>query len=234
MKLRNPWLIRLLALLGAWLIRTWMGTVRYCAVFADTIHPTDVRRERYIYAFWHEGLLVPAAIKVKIHILISQHADGELIARTCRHLGHGVVRGSSTRGGGVALLELVRCSKRSHLGVTPDGPRGPRRQVKMGAIFMASTTGLPIVPLGIAFSHAWRLRSWDRFAIPRPWSTVFGVTAPAIHVPRKLDRNGLERFRLHLEDQLRQATEAAKNWAQTGRRPKPKAASQPSQRKASA
>ena len=224
MKLRNPWLIRLFAFLGAWLIRAWMGTVRYCAAFADKVHPTDARRERFIYAFWHEGILVPAAIKVKIHILISQHADGELIAQICRHLGHGVVRGSSTRGGGMALLELLRCSKRSHLGVTPDGPRGPRRQVKMGAIFMASTTGLPIVPLGIAFSHAWRLGSWDRFAIPRPWSTVFGVTAPPIHVPPKLDRAGLERFRLHLEEQLLQATEAAETWAQTGRRPNPTAA----------
>src|SRR5260370_6652572 len=182
MKLRNPWLIRLLGFLGAWLIRGWMGTVRYCFAFADKVHPADVRRERFIYAFWHEAILFPAATRAKIHILISQHADGELIARMCRHLGHGVVRGSSTRGGGIALLELLRCSKRSHLAVTPDGPRGPRRQVKMGAIFMASITGLPIVPLGIGFSKAWRLGSWDRFAIPRPWSTAMCVVGPAIHV----------------------------------------------------
>src|SRR5260370_36744992 len=179
MKLRNPWLIRLLGFLGAWLIRGWMGTVRYCFAFADKVHPADVRRERFIYAFWHEAILFPAATRAKIHILISQHADGELIARMCRHLGHGVVRGSSTRRGGIALPELLRCSKRSHLAVTPDGPRGPRRQVKMGAIFLASLTGPPILPPRIGFSEPWRLGGWVRRATRGAWSTVVWVLGPA-------------------------------------------------------
>jgi len=235
MKIRHPWLIRLLAFLGAWLIRTWMGTVRYCYSFADQVHPTDVRRGRFIYAFWHETLLVPAAIRVKIHMLISQHADGELIARICHHLGLGVVRGSSTRGGGMALLELVRCSKRTHLGVTPDGPRGPRRQVKMGVLFMAATTGLPIIPVGIGFSHAWRLKSWDRFAIPKPWSSGMCVTGPAIHIPAKVPRDKLEYYRLQVEEQLLKVTAAAEKWAATGRRPQRESfGEQTRQRKASA
>jgi lysophospholipid acyltransferase (LPLAT)-like uncharacterized protein len=197
-----------------------MGTVRNRFSFAEQVHPADARRQRFIYAFWHESLLVPAAIRVKVHMLISQHADGELIARICRHLGHGVVRGSSTRGGGTALLELVRSSKRSHLGVTPDGPRGPRRQAKMGAIYMASLTGLPIVPVGIAFTNAWRLKSWDRFAIPKPWSASLVVTGRAIHVPAKVAREQMESYRLLLDEEMAKVTAAAGQWAATGRRPK--------------
>jgi lysophospholipid acyltransferase (LPLAT)-like uncharacterized protein len=235
MKLRQPWLIRLIAFLGAWVIRVWMGTVRNCFSFADRVHPTDIRKERFIYAFWHETLLVPAAIRVKIHMLISQHADGELIARMCRHLGHDVVRGSSTRGGGTALLELVRCSKHSHLGVTPDGPRGPRRQAKMGAIYMASLTGLPIIPVGIGFTNAWRLKSWDRFAIPKPWTASLVVTGRAIHVPAKVAREHLESYRLLLEEEMVKVTAAAEKWAATGRRPRLETFAEPSrQQKASA
>jgi lysophospholipid acyltransferase (LPLAT)-like uncharacterized protein len=219
MKLRHPFVIRLIAFVGAWLVRVWMGTVRYCVTFVDQVHPADVRRARFIYAFWHEGLLGPAALKVKVHMLISQHADGEVIAQICRLLGHGVVRGSSTRGGSVALLELLRCSQRTHLGMTPDGPQGPRRRVKTGIIFMASLTGLPIVPIGICFANAWRLRSWDRFAIPKPWSCIMAVAGQAIYVPPNVARDQLEHYRLQVEEQLLQVTEAAERWAQTGKKP---------------
>jgi lysophospholipid acyltransferase (LPLAT)-like uncharacterized protein len=222
MKLRNASLIRFLGFLGNWLIRGWMSTVRYRYVFPDsTAHPADPRRQRYLYAFWHETILVPAALRAKIHVLISQHADGELIAQVCRHLGLGVVRGSSTRGGAGALLGLLRCSKVGHLAVTPDGPKGPRRHLKQGIIFLASCTGLPILPVGIGFTRAWRFRSWDRFALPQPWSTALCVTAPPIHVPARLNADGLEHYRRLVEAQFLKATEAAEKWAASGCRPKP-------------
>ena len=134
-----------------------MGTIRYRIAMADpAVYPADPRRQRYIYAFWHESILVATGFHTKIQILISQHADGELIARVCRHLGVGTIRGSSTRGGSQALLELMRASKQAHLLVTPDGPKGPRRQLALGIIFLASITGLPIVPVGVGFASAWR------------------------------------------------------------------------------
>jgi len=217
MKLRNPWLIRLLALLGAWLIRGWMRTVRYRLALPDArIHPGDVRRDRYIYAFWHESMLIPTAFKTKIYTLASQHADGEIITQVCGHLGVGVVRGSSTRGGSPALLELLQCSKHAHLLMTPDGPKGPRRRLKLGIIFLASCTGLPIVPVGVGCSRCWRARSWDRFIIPRPGSTAACVIAPPIHVPAHLDRAGLEFYRRLVEKQFLKATAAAESWAQSG------------------
>jgi lysophospholipid acyltransferase (LPLAT)-like uncharacterized protein len=222
MKLRSPWLIGLLALLGSLLIRLWMSTLRYrIAIAGSTMHPADARTQRFIYAVWHESILVPTVFKTKIRVLISQHADGELIARACRHLGFGVVRGSSTRGGSNALFELLRVSKHSHLLVTPDGPKGPRRQLALGMIFLASHTGLPIVPIGIGFSKAWRLPSWDRFAIPLPWSTAMCVAAPPIHVPAHLDRNGMQRYRRLVEEEFLRATQAAEQWAESGVRARP-------------
>jgi lysophospholipid acyltransferase (LPLAT)-like uncharacterized protein len=182
--------------------------------------------EPYIYAFWHEAILFGVAFKIhgtrsgskgagrnRFCVLTSQSADGELSTRACGHLGLQVVRGSSTRGGSDALLTLLSRGRGRHLAVTPDGPRGPRRRVKLGLIFLASRTGLPIVPFGVGFSRAWRARSWDHFAAPWPWSTAYGVLAPAIRVPANLNRNGLEHYRQLVEDQLAQATAAAERWA---------------------
>ena len=118
-----------------------------------------------------------------IHVLISEHADGQMIAEACRHLGFRVVRGSATRGGVEAVRQMVRRSRSAHLAITPDGPRGPRRQVQPGVVYLAAPTGLPIVPFGIAFERAWRMNSWDRFAVPWPWSGAVCVTAEPIHVP---------------------------------------------------
>ena len=219
MKLRSPWLIRLAALFITSVIRALMSTIRYRVVFLGRKHPVDPRAERYIYAFWHESMLLPTVVKTHICVLISQHADGELIAQACERLGISAVRGSSTRGGSEALLELLRVSHHLHLAVTPDGPRGPRRQVQMGTIFLAARAGLPIVPFGVAYQRAWRFRSWDRFALPKPWSRAFAVVGQAITVPAGLDRPEMERYRLLLEEQMLSLTAAAEHWAETGTPP---------------
>src|SRR5262249_26410096 len=176
MKLRSPRLIRLTALLMSWLIRAWLSTLQYRVVFPTGItrmvHP---RQQRYICALWHESLFSALIVRTKIYAMISHHADGELIAQVAAFLGYGAVRGSTTRGGPEALHELAEMAKDAHILVTPDGPRGPRRQFQAGAIYLASRTGLPLVLIGVGFSHAWRARSWDRFAVPLPWSTVYNL-----------------------------------------------------------
>ena len=91
----------------------------------------------------------------------------------------GVIRGSTTRGGSAALLGLIRRAGGSHVVLTPDGPTGPRRRLKPGAIALASMTGMPIVPIGIACPTAWRAGSWDRMMVPLPWATAFYVSGPA-------------------------------------------------------
>jgi lysophospholipid acyltransferase (LPLAT)-like uncharacterized protein len=195
-----------------------MGTVHYCIVQLDTdTHPANARRRRYIYAFWHETILFPTRLGANTHALISHHADGELIAQTCRHLRIKTVRGSSRRGGTQALFELMEISKTSHLMVTPDGPRGPRRRVQMGLIFLASHTGLPIIPCGVGYEKAWRFGSWDRFALPWPWTRAVAVVSAAIHVPPRLRRVELDRYRDLVEQRLLEATERAERVATGGR-----------------
>jgi lysophospholipid acyltransferase (LPLAT)-like uncharacterized protein len=215
MKLRHPRLIRILTLLAACLVRLWMRTMdlRLFPPPGTGKHPADPRRARFIYAFWHETLLFPTALPAKIHVLISQHADGELIAQVCRYLRYGLVRGSTTRQGTQALLEMLRISRHSNILITPDGPRGPRRRVQRGLVFVASRTGLPVIPCGVGYQRAWRAPSWDRFAVPHPWSKAVCVGGPPVHVPPDLDRDGLERYRLLIEERMAEATQAAERLA---------------------
>jgi lysophospholipid acyltransferase (LPLAT)-like uncharacterized protein len=214
MKLRNPLLLRFVALLGALVIRLWMSTVRYRIDFGTAgRHPPETDRERFIYAFWHESLLFATKYSGRFYALISQHADGELLARLCSHLGIGSVRGSTNHGGGQALFDMLRCGRSAHLAVTPDGPRGPRRRVQLGVVFMASRAAMPIVVVGIGFSRAWRARSWDRFAVPLPFSTLYCKVGGPIVVPGKLRREGLEQYRLLVETQLQAVTDDAESWA---------------------
>jgi len=214
MKLRNRWLIRLAAGAASLVLRIWLGTVRTRIKSADgRTHPADPAVERFIYAFWHESLLAPAKIRTKVRIMISQSADGEFIAQVCRHLGVGVVRGSSSRDGARGLLDMLREDGASHLALTPDGPRGPRRRVQAGVVMLASCTGLPLVPVGVGFTGAWRARSWDRFAIPFPFTTMLGVLGEPIRIAPQLDRAGLQRCRAQVETALLEATQAAESWA---------------------
>jgi lysophospholipid acyltransferase (LPLAT)-like uncharacterized protein len=219
MKIRSPWLIRLLAsCLGA-LIWGWMSTIRVRYWSRDgQQHPVDASQQRFIYAFWHDSILAPMTTRTRIEMLISQHADGELVARICQWVGFGVVRGSSTRGGSEALVNMIRSDPHAHLGITPDGPKGPRRRVQLGMVYMASRTGVPIVPCGYGFTHVRRLNSWDRFAIPRPFSRIVAVVCEPIHVPPQLNREQLEHWRRHVEEAFLHVTAQAEDWAARIRR----------------
>lgn len=219
MTFRSRWLVGYLAAALALVIRVWVGTLRVRKVSIDgRDHPADPAEQRYIYIFWHEGLLAPLTTPAKIRVLISQHTDGELIAQICRRLGIGVIRGSTARGGSQALLEMIRDSGEAHLGITPDGPRGPRRELKPGAVMVASQSGLFIVPVGIGFVRAWRAGSWDRFAIPLPFSTLTGVIGEPIEVPPDLDRGGLKSWTRRVQQQMEALTAAAEDWATRIRR----------------
>jgi lysophospholipid acyltransferase (LPLAT)-like uncharacterized protein len=225
MKIRNKKLIRALAWAGAKFIRLWMGTLRheYHAVGINVDPRTPDLRGRYLYAFWHESMLLPAYYYggLGIFILISQHADGEWIAEVCRHLGFRPIRGSTTRGGVEAVRQMLRAGQEAHISITPDGPRGPRRQVQAGLIYLAARTGLPIVPAGFGFARPWRARSWDRFAVPRPGSFAITVSGAPVQIPPDVDRNGIEHYRLEIERELLRLSAMAEHWAETGERPQP-------------
>jgi lysophospholipid acyltransferase (LPLAT)-like uncharacterized protein len=216
MKIRHPLLIKALGFAIAWFVHVWIGTVRFrYRTLGPDVNPNKRGlRGHYIYAFWHETLLLPAYhySRPDVWVLISQHADGEMIAQACRHLSLKTVRGSRKSGAVEALRELVRVSQRGHLVVTPDGPRGPRRTVEKGVVFLAAKTGLPIVPVGIGVRHAWRAKSWDRFAVPWPFSNATCVIGEPISVPENIDRKQLELYRQQVQDAMDRATEAAERW----------------------
>jgi len=222
MKIRHPLLIKAMGFAIAWLVRLWIGTLCYrYRPLGPNFDPHQRNfRGRYVYAFWHENILVPAYHygRRDIHVLISEHADGQMIAEACRHLGFRVVRGSATRGGARAIRQMVRHSRTAHLAITPDGPRGPRRRVQPGVVYLAALTGLPIVPFGIAFERAWRMRSWDRFAVPWPGSTAVCITAEPIYVPENVRKDQLEHYRLRVQEAMDAVSEAAERIVNRGQR----------------
>ncbi len=207
MKIRNPRVISAAAWLAAKTIRAWIGSLRMTYVpLGINLDPLQANFQgRFIYSFWHEGLLLPAHVygnpKLDCYVLASHHSDGQFIAETAARLGYKFVRGSSSRGGAKAVRELMRKSS-SHLAITPDGPRGPRREVQAGAIYLASRGEMPLVAVGISYDRPWRARSWDRFALPKPFRRAYCVTADPLHVPADAGRDELERFRLQFQQQM--------------------------------
>ena len=133
-------------------------------------------------------------------MLVSTHRDGELIAQTIRLLGGRAIRGSSTRGGVAAVMTMLRDRRSRHLAITPDGPRGPRRVIQDGAIYLASRGQLPLVPVGYAVSDAWRVPSWDRMILPKPGAAARAVAGAPIRVPPEATREELETYRQRVQD----------------------------------
>jgi lysophospholipid acyltransferase (LPLAT)-like uncharacterized protein len=213
------WLLPLGGRVCARAIRLWMGTLDYRAVFYDrSVDPLFGTATPRIYIFWHENILVPLHVRGHCHLamLLSQHRDAEILAHVARRLGFDCVRGSTYRGGAKAIWELWDRSRRQHLTITPDGPRGPRRQMAMGPIFLASRLGLPLVPMGFGYDRPWRMNSWDRFAIPRLYSRARAVIGPPMTLPPDLDRAGLESCRQRAEKLLIDLTSEAEAWAESG------------------
>ncbi len=140
---------------------------------------------RVCYAFWH-GNLLSLAYTHRVRgavVLVSRHGDGEIISQIVCRLGYGVVRGSTTRGGLRALIQMAAEGRRGHpLGVTPDGPRGPRRMLQAGVLHIAQRGRIPIVPLAVEAVRRRELDSWDGFMIPHPWTRVAIVTGPPIRL----------------------------------------------------
>ena len=220
--------------IGAWslvstaVMRQWMGTLDYKVEFGDPeVDPVHPRyRGAKIYVFWHENILMPLHLRGRSNIamLLSRHADANILDRVARMMGFGVVRGSTFRGGSTALRELAERAASENLTITPDGPRGPRRRLAPGCVFLASTLGIPIVAMGLGYARPWRLGTWDRFAIPRPFSRARGIVSRAIHVPPELDRDGIERYRQGVEAILSHLSDEAEAWATAGtRRPRQQA-----------
>ena len=157
-----------------------------------------------IFAFWH-GRILPATVYWKhrgIVVITSRNFDGEWIARIIERLGYGTARGSTSRGGARALVQLRReLAAGRPAGFTLDGPRGPARVAQAGAVFLAGATGNPILPFHIESSAAWTLKSWDRTQIPKPFARIAMAVGAPIPVADTADAT-IEDRRVFLERQL--------------------------------
>ncbi|MDX8394898.1 MAG: lysophospholipid acyltransferase family protein [Mariprofundaceae bacterium] len=166
--------------------------------------------QRFIAAFWHARLLLmPYAFRgCHYRMLISEHRDGGFAADAAYLIGAQTVRGSSTRGGARAMLKMIRMVKEDdcNLGITPDGPKGPREKVQAGTVQIAMKTGLPVLPICYATERHWRAKSWDKFYIPKPFSRGVFVYGDYIFLDRNEDVEvAIEKVQAAMDDTQKQA-----------------------------
>ncbi|MFP6676725.1 MAG: lysophospholipid acyltransferase family protein [Pirellulaceae bacterium] len=222
MRIRNEWTDKLGGLAVATISRLWMRTLDYRAAFYDrTVDPAHREFQGpAIFLFWHEYIpfLFYLRGNCNIAMLLSRHQDAEWLSRAARHMGFSTVRGSSSRGGTRALRELTeRTRGQTNLAITPDGPRGPRRRLAPGAIYLSSKLGIPLVAIGLGYDAPHRMPTWDRFAVPRVGSRARVIVSPPVQIPSDLDRSGTEHYRQQVEDLLNHLSDAAAHWAESGR-----------------
>jgi lysophospholipid acyltransferase (LPLAT)-like uncharacterized protein len=222
MKLGWPPLYRAAGMLGSTLLNAWMGSLDVRAVYYnEVVDPASPSfRGPVLYVMWHEYICVPVYLRAHcgITMLLSQHADADLLRHIAQPLGFDFVRGSTKRGALAALRKLLTDGRDRNLVITPDGPRGPRRTLAAGPVYLASRLQVPLVAMGFGCDRPWRVKSWDRFAIPRYGSRVRCVLGPSVRLPLDLDRDGVEHYRQRTEALLNRLTLEAEAWAEAGTR----------------
>jgi lysophospholipid acyltransferase (LPLAT)-like uncharacterized protein len=209
----ESWRGRALIEFGYGLFRLWAKTLRW--QLEDPHNGVALVRDRpVIFAIWHNRLsMLPPPFDrwfpTRQSIgLISASRDGDLVSLLIERSGYGTIRGSTSRKGVIALRQLVDAlAAGSNVLFTPDGPRGPVYQISPGVIFVAQKSGAPIVPLHMEYSSCWRLKSWDRFCVPHPFSKVRFILGAAIRVEQTPDAEQFEAERLRLQDAMMRLVE---------------------------
>jgi lysophospholipid acyltransferase (LPLAT)-like uncharacterized protein len=221
--LLNDWLSstfmqRMGGLLLSLTIRFWMRTLDYRLYYYDSsVDPShSTFRGPVIFLLWHEYLMIPFHLRsrTRLAIVASRHRDAEWLSQMATMNGFQVFRGSSGRGGTSAIKAIMNETKSSGFVITPDGPRGPRRTVAAGAIFLSSKLQIPLIPVGFGFDRPWRnRRSWDQFPFALPGTRTRIILGPRIQIPEDANRDELEVYRQSVERSLNCITETAEQWA---------------------
>ncbi len=200
---------RMLAGVGAWLVRLWIFTLRYRIVDRAGVLESPPEKP-LLWVFWHNKLFVMPHLFERYFpgrlgaALASASKDGEIISAFLERFGIRAIRGSSSRGGGRALIEMKRAIEAGYImAITPDGPRGPRYSISPGVIKLAQITEGLILPIHVTYSSYWQLKTWDGFMIPKPFSRIH-ITFDVLHeVPATVVAETFENARIHLEQMLR-------------------------------
>jgi len=207
--------IRIIDLLFFILINFIGRTVRLNVEGIEHASAAGARGALPIYCFWHDRILLSTWFwrRRGIIVMTSQSFDGEYIARFIQRFGYGAARGSSTRGGVTAIVEMVRLMRAGcPAAFTIDGPRGPRYVAKMGGIILAKKTGNPILPFNITPRHSLHVNSWDKLQIPYPFTKALVTIAPLIYVPSDADENVLNEKLDELQHSLDALVERGNEW----------------------
>jgi len=210
--LKDKFLLYIIPQFYSRVLRFLALTIRREVFFSDRPQKFWDQGQPIIAAFWHQRLLMMPFLprRGKVGMLISQHRDGEFIARAVKLFGVDAVRGSTTRGGLSALRGMIRSFRAgANIAITPDGPQGPKHVVQIGVVELARQTGAPILPVTYSASRRKVFASWDNFILPLPFCRVAYVWGEPLFVPRGIDKEGLEENRLQLQERLRQITEEA-------------------------
>jgi lysophospholipid acyltransferase (LPLAT)-like uncharacterized protein len=193
-----------IATLGYPILRALGSTWTWKVSGAEHVEAIRARGLHPIHSFWH-GRILPATVYFQrrgIVVITSENYDGEWIARIIKKFGYGTARGSTSRGGPKALLQLVREVKSKGVAFTLDGPRGPAEVAQPGAVWLAKATGNPLMPFHAEAASSWTMKSWDRTQIPKPFTTVAMAIGEPIYVPRDADEQGMDAARKQLESSL--------------------------------
>lgn len=174
----------------------------------------DARKDAgaVVLAVWHSRFaLAPLShLDAPLVALVSRHGDGRMLGEVFRRLGYALAFGSSTRGGAQGMREALRAAKEgSAIGIAPDGPRGPRRRAKPGAVALARLTGFPIVPVTFSANPAHRFDSWDRTLLPWPFARAEIAFGEPVRIPRDAGPDRQEAARRRLEAELDAITDEA-------------------------
>ena len=209
---RLIWTVRV----GTWVIRLLARTWRFHSINTEGYLALRRARQPFVFSLWH-GDMLPLLYSHReegVAVLISEHRDGELIARIVERFGFRTVRGSTSRNAGRALIGLVKALEDGlEIAVTPDGPRGPVHSYAPGAVVAAHRASTSIIPIGVAVSRSWRLRSWDRFVIPKPFSRVTIAYGDPVQPRGKTTREAAadaERFAQLMAEAEQRAASAAR------------------------
>ena len=193
-----------IAAVGAPVIEALGGTYAWRERGAAHLAALEWAGRPPIFAFWH-GRILSATLYFRdrgIVVITSENFDGEWIARIIRRFGYGTARGSSSRGGVRALVQLRRDLAAGHpAAFTVDGPRGPVRVAQAGAVWLAGASGCPILPFHIEAAKFWTVNSWDRHQVPKPGADLAIAIGEPIEVPAT-DEDTIERSRQQLEEVL--------------------------------
>lgn len=201
-----PWRERSALFLGRGFLNVLARTWRIRVINGEAVRNLRASELPFIFALWH-GHLLPLLWHHRdegVKVLISEHRDGEMVARTAESLGYGLIRGSTTRGADRALISLVReLQAGREVAITPDGPKGPPGKFAPGALIAAQRSGSFILPVAASASRSWRLKSWDKFMIPKPFARVTVAYGPPTKVQATNPRAALDeapRFERLLND----------------------------------